>query len=53
MSPHDCLKDSELTDASGFVDVNKHTTQHKTFKNVFSLGDCSNIPTSKTAAAIG
>jgi len=52
MSPHDCLKDSELTDASGFVDVNKHTTQHKTFKNVFSLGDCSNIPTSKTAAAI-
>ena len=53
MSPHECLKSSPLVDAAGFVNVNKETTQHVTYPNVFALGDCSNIPTSKTAAAVG
>ena len=26
--------------------------QHDKYSNIFSLGDCSNIPTSRTAAAI-
>ena len=26
--------------------------QHQVYENIFSLGDCSNLPTSKTAAAI-
>ena len=39
-------------EATGYVDVDKETLQHLKFKNVFSLGDCANLPTSKTAAAI-
>ena len=42
-----------LTDAAGFLNVNKETLQHVTYKNVFGIGDCTNVPTSKTAAAIG
>ena len=53
MSPHDFLITNPLTDDAGFVNVNKETTQHVKYPNVFALGDCSNIPTSKTAAAIG
>lgn len=39
-------------DAAGWVAVNPATTQHVEFKNVFSLGDASSLPNSKTAAAI-
>jgi len=46
------LKSSPLGNAAGFVDVNPQTLQHVRFPNVFSLGDCSSLPTSKTAAAI-
>ncbi|EGG20052.1 putative sulfide quinone reductase [Cavenderia fasciculata] len=53
MGPSDEIKSSPLADpATGFVSVNKETLQHVKYENVFSLGDCSNIPTSKTAAAI-
>jgi len=54
MGPHDFIKNSPLADAAGWVDVDPATLQHKKpeFKNVFSLGDCSSLPTSKTAAAI-
>ena len=52
MGPLDVMKGSPLSDESGWVDVNKETLQHKSFENVFSLGDCSNVPTSKTAAAV-
>ncbi len=38
--------------AGGWVDVDKATTQHRRFANVFSLGDVSSLPTSKTAGAI-
>lgn len=37
---------------SGFVSVNKETLQHTKYKNIFAIGDCSNAPTSKTAAAV-
>jgi len=43
---------SPLADKNGWVDVDKHTLQHVRYPNVFSLGDCSNLPTSKTGAAI-
>jgi sulfide:quinone oxidoreductase len=36
----------------GFVEVDPHTLQHKRFANVFSLGDVSGMPNSKTAAAV-
>ena len=52
MSAHGYIKESGLADEKGFVDVHKHTLQHNKYKNVWSLGDCSSLPNSKTAAAI-
>lgn len=52
MSAPDFIKQSALADGGGWVDVNKATLQHTRFSNVFALGDCSNLPTSKTGAAI-
>lgn len=52
MSAPDILKQSSLVDANGWVDVDKYTLRHAKYANVFALGDCSNLPTSKTGAAI-
>lgn len=52
MSPYECVRESPLADENGFVAVDRHSTQHTRYANVFSLGDCSSIPTSKTAAAV-
>ncbi len=52
MGPLDALKASPLADAAGWVDVSPSSLQHTKYANVFSLGDCSSLPTSKTAAAI-
>ncbi len=52
MSAPDFVARSALANAAGFVDVDKETLQHVRFPNVFSLGDASSLPTSKTAAAI-
>jgi sulfide:quinone oxidoreductase len=41
-----------LANAAGWVDVDKHTLQHVKYANIFSLGDASGLPTSKTGAAI-
>ncbi len=52
MSAPDFIKRSPLADAAGWVDVDKFTLQHARYPNVFGLGDASNLPTSKTGAAI-
>ena len=52
MSAPDFVAESPLADEAGWVDVDKHTLQHNRFANVFSLGDASSLPTSKTGAAI-
>jgi sulfide:quinone oxidoreductase len=52
MGPPAFIAASGLGDTNGWVDVDKHTLQHTRFANVFSLGDCSSLPTSKTGAAI-
>ncbi len=52
MSPPDFIKQSPLAAASGWVDVDKYTLQHNVYPNIFSLGDASSLPTSRTAAAI-
>ncbi|XP_007517370.2 sulfide:quinone oxidoreductase, mitochondrial [Erinaceus europaeus] len=52
MSPPDVLKTSPVVDAGGWVDLDKETLQHKQYPNVFGIGDCTNLPTSKTAAAV-
>ncbi|WP_155056057.1 NAD(P)/FAD-dependent oxidoreductase [Streptomyces blattellae] len=36
----------------GFVAADKHTLQHPSYDNVFTLGDVANLPTSKTGAAV-
>ena len=48
----DFIKRSPLADAAGWVDVDKDTLRHARYPNVFGLGDASNLPTSKTGAAI-
>ncbi|OLN96617.1 Sulfide:quinone oxidoreductase, mitochondrial [Colletotrichum chlorophyti] len=52
MGPHAFVKNSPLADAAGFVDVDQATTRHTKYHNVWSSGDASSLPTSKTAAAI-
>ncbi len=46
------IRTSTLADESGWVDVHPYTLQHQKYERIFSLGDCSNLPTSKTGAAI-
>lgn len=48
----DWVAKSPLADAAGWVDVDKTTTKHNKYANVFSIGDASSLPNSKTAAAI-
>lgn len=53
MAPLPFIKDSQLADpTTGFVEVDQGTTRHKRFSNIWSIGDSSSLPTSKTAAAI-
>lgn len=53
-SAPDVVKRSPLAQEGplGWVDVDKHTLQHVRYPNVFSLGDASSLPCSKTGAAI-
>ncbi len=50
-SAPDFLKGSPVSDAGGWVDVDPETLQHKKYENVFGLGDATNTPNAKTAAA--
>lgn len=53
-SAPDFIKQSPLAVADniyGWVDVDRYTLQHNKYPNVFSLGDASSLPTSKTAAS--
>ena len=47
----DFIRVSPLADATGWVDVDPSTMRHKTFSNIFALGDVGNTPNAKTAAA--
>ena len=47
----DFIRESQLVDAKGWVDVDQATLRHKTFENIYSLGDVMNTPNAKTAAA--
>lgn len=51
-SAPDFVRNSVLANAAGWVDVDKGTLQHLRYTNVFSAGDASGLPTSKTGAAI-
>ena len=52
MGPHEFVKNSPLANGAGFVDVDDSTTRHNKYPNVWSAGDASSLPTSKTAAAV-
>lgn len=52
MGPLDVIKGSPIADEAGWVRVDKNTLRHVAYGNIWSLGDASNLPTSKTAAAI-
>jgi len=52
MAAPDVVAQSSLAAASGFVEVDQYSLQHVRFANVFSLGDVSGMPNSKTAAAV-
>ncbi|MBX2836294.1 MAG: TIGR01244 family phosphatase [Gammaproteobacteria bacterium] len=47
----DFIRVSELADASGWVDVDQTSLRHKSFDNIWALGDVTNAPNAKTAAA--
>ncbi|SNT73797.1 sulfide:quinone oxidoreductase [Paracoccus seriniphilus] len=50
-SAPDFIRVSPLADAAGWVDVDQATLRHKTYDNIWSLGDVMNAPNAKTAAA--
>lgn len=52
MGPSSVIKGSPLADEIGWLDLNKETLQHTKYPNVFGIGDCTNLPTSKTGAAV-
>ncbi len=47
----DFIRVSPLADQAGWVDVDQNTLRHKSFDNVWALGDVMNAPNAKTAAA--
>lgn len=51
MTAADCLKGAKISNANGFVEVGRDL-QHKTFKNVWAVGDCIALPNAKTAASV-
>ena len=53
MGPNLVIKGSPLADEAGWLDINKDTLQHNKYPNVFGIGDCTSLPTSKTGAAVG
>jgi sulfide:quinone oxidoreductase len=47
----DFIRSSPLADAAGWVDVDAASLRHKSYANIFGLGDATNTPNAKTAAA--
>ena len=51
-SAPDFIKQSDVANAEGWVEVDQNTLQHTRFPNVFSLGDVAGTPNAKTGAAV-
>jgi sulfide:quinone oxidoreductase len=47
----DFIRVSPLVDVAGWVDIDPGTLRHKSFANIFALGDVGNTSNAKTAAA--
>lgn len=49
----DFIKNSPLAaEEGGWLDLDMHTLQHTRYPNVFGAGDCANLPTARTGAAV-
>ncbi len=46
------IRESEVSNENGWIDVNINTLQHNKFDNIFGIGDAAALPTAKTGAAI-
>ncbi|KAH9599212.1 FAD/NAD(P)-binding domain [Trypanosoma melophagium] len=48
------IRESGLSseEAEGFVDVHHHTLQHRSYANIFAIGDCAALPTVKSYGAV-
>lgn len=46
------IRESDLVNAAGWLDVDINTLQHKKYPNIFGIGDVAALPTAKTGAAI-
>jgi sulfide:quinone oxidoreductase len=46
------IKESNLVNDAGWLDVDHHSLQHNKYSNIFGLGDVAALPTAKTGAAI-
>ncbi|MFT8718462.1 TIGR01244 family sulfur transferase [Acetobacter sp.] len=46
------IRESGLGDAAGYVAVDPTTLRHKTYSNIFALGDSAGTSNAKTAAAV-
>ncbi|OLL27609.1 NAD(FAD)-dependent dehydrogenase [Burkholderia sp. SRS-W-2-2016] len=47
----DFIRNSPLADQTGWIDVDPGTLRHRTYSNIFALGDAANTTNAKTAAA--
>lgn len=47
----DFIRVSKLVNAEGWVDVDPNTLRHSQYSNIYALGDVTNTPNAKTAAA--
>lgn len=52
MDAPDFIRESPLSDDQGWLDVDSATLRHRKYQNIYGIGDASNLPTSKTGAAI-
>ena len=48
----DFVRNSQLADTGGWLDVDQYTLRHKRFDNIWGLGDVTNTPNAKTMAAV-
>lgn len=48
----DFIRNSELSNEAGWLEIDKGTLQHVKYANIFGVGDATSLPTAKTGAAI-
>ncbi|PWH86795.1 NAD(P)/FAD-dependent oxidoreductase [Brumimicrobium oceani] len=46
------VRESNLVNEAGWLDVDIHSLQHKKYPNIFGIGDVAALPTAKTGAAV-